>query len=41
MFGSGSGGIEQILQVKLLPEEQEALNKSAASVRELITVLGI
>ncbi len=37
----GAGGIEQILQVKLLPEEQEALNKSAASVRELITVLGI
>jgi malate dehydrogenase len=37
----GAGGIEQILQVKLLPDEQAALNKSAASVRELITVLGI
>jgi malate dehydrogenase len=37
----GAGGIEQILEVKLLPAEQTALNKSAASVRELIAALGI
>jgi malate dehydrogenase len=37
----GSKGIEQIIQVKLTGEEQAELNKSAASVRELINVLGL
>jgi malate dehydrogenase len=37
----GAGGIEQIIEVKLNPEEQAALDKSSASVRELVTVLGV
>ena len=37
----GAKGIEQIVQIKLTPEEQAALDKSAAAVRELVTVLGI
>jgi malate dehydrogenase len=37
----GAGGIEQIIEIKLLPDETAALDKSAASVRELVTVLGI
>jgi malate dehydrogenase len=35
----GAKGIEQILQVKLTPEEQAELDKSAASVKELIDVI--
>jgi malate dehydrogenase len=35
----GANGIEQILQVKLTPEEQAELDKSAASVKELIDVI--
>ncbi len=35
----GSGGIEEIIQIKLLPEEQEALNKSAADVKANIAKL--
>jgi malate dehydrogenase len=35
----GARGIEQIYQVKLLADEQAALNKSAAAVRELVEVL--
>lgn len=37
----GARGIEQIIEVKLTPEEKTALNKSAASVRELVSVLGV
>jgi malate dehydrogenase len=37
----GAGGIEEIIEVKLLPDEKAALDKSAASVRELVNVLGI
>ncbi len=37
----GAGGIEQIIEIKLLPDEKAALDKSAASVRELVTLLGI
>jgi malate dehydrogenase len=37
----GSRGIEQIIEVKLTPEENAALQKSAASVRELVNVLGL
>ncbi len=37
----GEGGAEEIIQIKLTPEENAALQKSAASVKELITVLGI
>jgi malate dehydrogenase len=37
----GARGIEQIIEIKLQPEEKAALDKSAASVRELVTVLGL
>lgn len=37
----GARGIEQIIEIKLLPEEKAALDKSAASVRELVNVLGV
>jgi malate dehydrogenase len=37
----GSKGVEQIMEIKLTPEEKAALDKSAASVRELVTVLGL
>ncbi len=37
----GARGIEQIVEIKLTPEENAALQKSAASVRELVTVLGL
>src|SRR5216684_2587421 len=35
----GSRGIENIYQIALLPEEQAALDKSAAAVKELIDVI--
>ena len=35
----GARGIEQILEVKLTPEELAALQKSAAAVRELVEVI--
>src|SRR5580658_769194 len=37
----GSQGVEQIIEVKLTPEEKTAIDKSAASVRELVNVLGV
>src|ERR1700733_8002923 len=37
----GAKGAEEIIQIKLTPEENAALQKSAASVNELVTVLGI
>ncbi len=37
----GSKGIEQIIQIKLTPEEQSALNKSADAVKELVGVIGV
>ncbi|MBI1739111.1 MAG: malate dehydrogenase, partial [Acidobacteria bacterium] len=37
----GARGVEQIIEIKLTPEENEALQKSAASVRELVSVLGL
>jgi malate dehydrogenase len=36
----GSNGIEKILEIKLTPEEQAALQKSADSVKELVGVIG-
>jgi malate dehydrogenase len=35
----GARGIEQIYQMKLLPEEQAMLKKSADAVQELVDVL--
>ncbi len=37
----GARGIEQIIEIKLQPDEKAALEKSAASVRELVTILGV
>lgn len=37
----GANGMEQIIEIKLTAEEQAALNKSANSVKELITVIGL
>jgi len=37
----GANGVEQIIEIKLTPEEKAGLDKSAASVRELVTILGV
>jgi malate dehydrogenase len=35
----GAGGMEQIMEIKLTPEEQAALQSSANSVKELVDVM--
>jgi malate dehydrogenase len=37
----GEKGIEQIVEIKLTPEEKTALDKSAGSVKELVAVIGV
>ena len=37
----GAKGIEQIIEIKLTPEENAALQKSAAAVKELTDVIGV
>src|SRR5437867_4941826 len=37
----GAKGVEEIVQIKLTPEESATLQKSAHSVKELVTVLGL
>jgi len=37
----GSKGLEQIIQIKLTPEEDAALKKSAGAVKELTAVIGV
>src|SRR6202047_4238698 len=37
----GAKGLEQIIEIKLTPEEKAALQKSADSVKELCTVIGV
>lgn len=37
----GARGIEQIIEIKLAPEEKAALQKSADAVKELVTILGV
>jgi malate dehydrogenase len=37
----GAKGIEQVIEIKLSAEEQAALEKSAASVKELVGVIGL
>ena len=37
----GKGGAERIIEIKLTPDEQTALMKSAAAVRELTAVIGV
>jgi len=37
----GSKGLEEIIQIKLTPEEQAGLEKSAGAVKELVAVIGV
>src|SRR5712671_784095 len=37
----GARGVEQIIEIKLTAEEKAALDKSVASVRELVGILGV
>ena len=37
----GSRGLEQIIQIKLTPDEDAAFKKSAAAVKELVGVIGV
>ena len=37
----GARGVEQIIEIKLTAEEQAALKKSAAAVKELTAVIGV
>jgi malate dehydrogenase len=37
----GARGLEEILQIKLTPEEDAALKKSAGAVKELVDVIGV
>jgi len=37
----GARGIEQIFEIKLTPEEQAALERSAAAVKELTSIIGV
>ena len=37
----GKGGAEEIIEIRLTPEEQTAFAKSAAAVKELTTVIGV
>ena len=35
----GAGGMEQIMEIKLTPDEQAALRSSADTVQELVEVM--
>jgi malate dehydrogenase len=37
----GSRGIEDVIQIRLTPEEQTALERSAGAVKELVAVIGV
>jgi malate dehydrogenase len=37
----GARGVEQIIQIRLTPEEDAALKKSAGAVRELVEVIKV
>jgi len=37
----GAKGCEEVIQIKLTPEEQTALEKSAGAVKELVAVIGV
>ena len=37
----GANGVEEIIQIKLTTEEDEALKKSAAAVQELVGIIGV
>jgi malate dehydrogenase len=35
----GSGGVEKVVELKLLPDERAALDKSIAAVKELVAAM--
>ena len=37
----GKNGIEEIVQIKLMPDEEAALQKSASAVKELVDVINV
>jgi malate dehydrogenase len=37
----GSRGVEQVIEINLMPEEKAALEKSAGAVRELFKILKV
>src|SRR5437763_1807715 len=37
----GAGGVEQVIQITLMPDEDAAFKKSAAAVKELVDVIGV
>jgi malate dehydrogenase len=37
----GERGLEEIIQIKLTPDEQEALERSAGAVKELVAIIGV
>jgi malate dehydrogenase len=37
----GAGGAEEIMQIRLTPDEQAALDKSAAAVKTLTDLIGV
>jgi malate dehydrogenase len=37
----GKGGAEKVIEIRLTPDENAALMKSAAAVKELTTVIGV
>jgi malate dehydrogenase len=37
----GARGIEEVIQIKLTPEEKAGLDKSAGAVKELVGVIGV
>ena len=37
----GASGLEEVIQIKLTPDEQAALERSAGAVKELVAVIGV
>jgi malate dehydrogenase len=37
----GAGGVERVFEVELNPSEREAFERSVASVRELLKIVGL
>ena len=37
--GLGAGGVEKIVELKLLPDERAALDKSIAAVKDLVAAM--
>jgi malate dehydrogenase len=37
----GAGGVEQVIEIKLLPEEKEAFQKSVDAVKNLVRKINV